>query len=101
MGEATRGHWTSILKSSVGGEGRKWRDAQELASHFGTPHVTVFLIRFVLLTILAETNVKIGLCMPSVRASELVERHLGVRWVSEGIPCGIKEFSLDSPPNPV
>lgn len=48
-------------------------DAQETASHLGMPRVTIFLIRSVLLTILAETNVKVGLCTPFAHARELVE----------------------------
>lgn len=68
-------------------------DAQERASHLGMPCVTVLLIRSVLLIILAETNVKVGLCAPLAHARELVEGCLGICWVSEGIPCGIKAFS--------
>lgn len=71
-------------------------DAQETASHLGMPHVTVLLIRSVLLTILAETNVKVGLCTPFAHARKLAEGCLGICWVSEGIPCGINEFSRQS-----
>lgn len=44
----------------------------ESASHFGMPHIIVFLIRFVLLTILDWIMLRL-LCIPSAHASKLVD----------------------------
>lgn len=50
VGEEIRGpQFSNYLHKGKKGNGT---DAWEWASHFATPHVTVFLLRFVLLTVL-------------------------------------------------
>lgn len=95
MGMGVRGNQDTGqgIKSAAGEEGRNNARTPQAASHLGMPHVTVLLIRSVLLTILAETNVKVGLCTPFA-CQEVVEAFRNMLF--RGIPCGINEFSRQS-----